>query len=823
MVAVPVLVLALAPTAHAEDWSAPPGDSRTSQASEVNEASEDPGDGGLPVRQPDPQDPSIPTPAAEAPDLAQATDAAQQVLTATPPQPAPPGQAASNDPPGGLQVASVAAATEPASDPQGPRGPLPVTPNLLFPLDLNPTQGRQRIPTAPGEDEGEGDPPWPPVPGDQTPSGTWKLHIVELDGDPPEAPARTANAAAHPAAPASPAASQLAERPQPTAPPGPDPDPASLGIASLVMASGDPTRAQATDLQVPADPRSQPSTTAVTLDSRPLQLGLGHPDLLRAGIGGPGFAFGAQAVSPGQSDKQPDQQTMLREVPGAAAAVIAGWGPVRTSPTLTAAGALDVFLIRLMELMDRARAEGQAERPIVHRLYSADLDRLPFDDDSALLRWAIGGRPPRVPFRDRSAYRVRATGLSPSRTPPQIQLSGEAEFYVYSPGSAEDIRYRLHINADPQHAPDILAALVNEVAAGGGMPEYKLATPASVAARRDNVQVTAANRAAMERQVLRLRRLLVQHPDWFGNLPVWIGDPLFKAVALTVEPPRPGYVFAAERGTLIQFALADEPRNLGELRAGVHERLLAQGVSPDAPHAQLNLPTLSLERRMWLQAGGRSLRGYNLLGGLRFSAALTNTYVGGGLGGVLGLYSVVGHPQGYLHDLCDLTVATTAAAAGGYLGGQVEFALNAHLAPELWTTANAPLSVGLRGMVLPRLLAGGLAGGLTAPLITIAIMVLDTLVFGADLHGTDLAAIGTRNTAGGTIGGALSAGAAALTTYLLGAAAFGTTGALTISLVGLAVGLGVYALVDWLWGDTIEQWMRTTVGGPPPAGRAAAI
>ena len=99
---------------------------------------------------------------------------------------------------------------------------------------------------------------------------------------------------------------------------------------------------------------------------------------------------------------------------------------------------------------------------------------------------------------------------------------------------------------------------------------------------------------------------------------------------------------------------------------------------------------------------------------------------------------------------------------------------------------------------------------------------MNKLVFGADLHGIDLAAIGTRNAVGGTVGGALAAGAAALTTYLLGAAAFGTVGALTISLAGVVVGLVVYALVDWLWGDTIEQWMRTTLGGPPPAGHAAA-
>src|SRR5262245_46654492 len=63
MVAVPALVLALAPTAHAEDWSPPPGDGPTSQVSE------DSGDGGLPVRQPDAQDLSPPAPAAAAPDL----------------------------------------------------------------------------------------------------------------------------------------------------------------------------------------------------------------------------------------------------------------------------------------------------------------------------------------------------------------------------------------------------------------------------------------------------------------------------------------------------------------------------------------------------------------------------------------------------------------------------------------------------------------------------------------------------------------------------------------------------------------------------------
>src|SRR4029450_235473 len=87
MVGVPVLVLAIAPTARAEDWSAPPGDSPTSQGSQTSEGSEDPGVGELATRQPAPKDPSTPPPAAEASNLAQATDAAQQLLTATPPQP----------------------------------------------------------------------------------------------------------------------------------------------------------------------------------------------------------------------------------------------------------------------------------------------------------------------------------------------------------------------------------------------------------------------------------------------------------------------------------------------------------------------------------------------------------------------------------------------------------------------------------------------------------------------------------------------------------------------------------------------------------------
>jgi len=165
VVGVPVLVLAIAPTARAEDWSATPGDSLTSQTSD------DAGDGGLPVRQPDTQDPSTPTPAAETPDLAQATDAAQQLLTATPPQPAgqPPGQATPDDAAGGLLVASVTAtATQPAPEPRGPGGPLPVTPNLLFPLDLNPSQARLRTPTASGDSDrdGEDDPHWPLAPGD---------------------------------------------------------------------------------------------------------------------------------------------------------------------------------------------------------------------------------------------------------------------------------------------------------------------------------------------------------------------------------------------------------------------------------------------------------------------------------------------------------------------------------------------------------------------------------------------------------------------------------------------------------------------------------
>src|SRR5262245_57421934 len=291
LVGVPILVLTIMLTAHAEDWSAPPNDGLASQAGG------DPGDDGPLVGQPDSQDRSTPTPAPVAPDLTHAA-AAQQVLTATQPQPAGQ-QPAQADAAGSLLVARVGAtAPEPGPDSQDAGGPLPITPNLLFPLDLNTTQDRQRTTTATGDSGGGGS----PASGDQPAAGTWRLRLVLVRGQsgPPDPPrART-----HPDPPATPTAHEPAGQPQPTGHPDPDPDP-----ASLVMAPGDPTPVQTADLQIPTDLRIQPDTAAFSPSSQPQLIQLGRPDLLRAGISGPSFAYGAPAASSDEPVEQPDWTT----------------------------------------------------------------------------------------------------------------------------------------------------------------------------------------------------------------------------------------------------------------------------------------------------------------------------------------------------------------------------------------------------------------------------------------------------------------------------------------------------------------------------------
>jgi len=276
-----------------------------------------------------------------------------------------------------------------------------------------------------------------------------------------------------------------------------------------------------------------------------------------------------------------------------------------------------------------------------------------------------------------------------------------------------------------------------------------------------------------------------------------------------VEPPSHGS-FGSERSRVITAALSEAPPDFEAFRRSVRQRLVAEGVNPDQPHAQLDLQTLSAERRAWLQAGGSAFGGYHL-GGLR-SPAVVSTGVGAGMGLVMGTGSVLWSSERHPHAGRDVLMATGTGGAGGYLSGQIEFALNARWAPIQMTSANAAMGTAMRGMILPRVGSGTIAGGVTAPLMTWAVMGINQAFFGADLTGTDYAALGLRSATAGAVGGGVGAGAASLSIYLMGGAAAGSEVPILGNIIGAGVGLIAYFVVDKIWGDDVEQSVRSAMG-----------
>jgi hypothetical protein len=260
-----------------------------------------------------------------------------------------------------------------------------------------------------------------------------------------------------------------------------------------------------------------------------------------------------------------------------------------------------------------------------------------------------------------------------------------------------------------------------------------------------------------------------------------------------------------ERSNIIDAALR-EASTEDAFRRLVHDGLRAKGVSPDAPHGRVDVEWFSPERHARLQAGGSALRAYNLLGDIR-SPAVVGTGVGTVIGLVLTGGSVLLNPEGHPHAARDLAVGAGTGAVGGYLGGQAEFALNARWVRAELTAANAPLGTGLRQLVLPRVASGGVAGVLTAPVLTWTVMGVDEACFGADYRGGGGADRGRRWRRGWRGRGGRGAD-----DLPAGGAAAGWEVPVLGSLVGALGGLATYHVVDWLCGDKVERSVRTAVG-----------
>jgi hypothetical protein len=197
--------------------------------------------------------------------------------------------------------------------------------------------------------------------------------------------------------------------------------------------------------------------------------------------------------------------------------------------------------------------------------------------------------------------------------------------------------------------------------------------------------------------------------------------------------------------------------------------------------------------------------GYHM-GGVR-SPAGVSTGVGAGLGGVIATVDVLRHPERHPHPYGEIAIATGTSAAGAYASGAIEFGMAARFAPIQYTQFNASFGLGMRGMVLPRMGGGAVAGGVISPLTTWAQMGINQFAYDADYTSIDYWALGARSGVSGTLAGAGGAGAAALTGFIAGSEV-----PVLGNIVGLVAGLLIYWGADELFGDDVEQSVRSALG-----------
>lgn len=132
----------------------------------------------------------------------------------------------------------------------------------------------------------------------------------------------------------------------------------------------------------------------------------------------------------------------------------------------------------------------------------------------------------------------------------------------------------------------------------------------------------------------------------------------------------------------------------------------------------------------------------------------------------------------------ELAKAGVLGTGSGALGGAADAAI-----------ANRMISGG-SSVLMGRVVGGGVAGGVAAPVFEIGRMAMDDNPHTA----TDYAAKGTRAATSGAVSGAISAG-------IVGAI-WGSEVPILGNIVGFGIGVGVYMLSDYLMGDTVEQTVR---------------
>jgi hypothetical protein len=192
-------------------------------------------------------------------------------------------------------------------------------------------------------------------------------------------------------------------------------------------------------------------------------------------------------------------------------------------------------------------------------------------------------------------------------------------------------------------------------------------------------------------------------------------------------------------------------------------------------------------------------------------AALRQSAIRGGGGGL-----VVGAGADLFHhilnpnekwDFAHEGVNVGLSGLGGAGSSALESSLNIAFSRQLMTEAASGGTISAFTPVLGRTLSGGIAGGVTAPALTLISMGIDEKFFGAEYTNIDYTAKGTRAFVSGAAagaGGALAAGG-------VGALA-GSEVPILGNAVGFLVGIGIYYLVDSTVGEDVEAGVRESMG-----------
>ena len=191
----------------------------------------------------------------------------------------------------------------------------------------------------------------------------------------------------------------------------------------------------------------------------------------------------------------------------------------------------------------------------------------------------------------------------------------------------------------------------------------------------------------------------------------------------------------------------------------------------------------------------------------------------------------------YKEDLIQIVVTTVLAGASGAIGAATETtAANIALSRLGNSTGTGTLSPFFARVVgvSSSMIGGGVAGGITAPIVELGVMAYeDFYMEDIDHSAVDYTARGSRAAVGGIISGSLGAGAyalsaagsASLATWVLASAGAGAAGASIVPVVGTAVGLvaglvvgaAAYYLYDTFGlGATVEGTVRDIFDSDQP-------